>query len=49
MNLLFTVCYQGKPMCKPMPKLAATEKMAKLSRFFSNLELVEVQQQLIAT
>lgn len=32
-------------MCKPLPKLAATEKMMKLSRFFSNLELVEVQQQ----
>ncbi|WP_175532263.1 hypothetical protein [Paenibacillus sp. yr247] len=45
MNLLFIVCYKGKSMCKPLPKLAATEKMMKLSRFFSNLELVEVQQQ----
>lgn len=36
-------------MCSPLPKLAATEKMAKLSRFFSNLELIEVQQQLVAT
>ncbi|MDR6549768.1 hypothetical protein [Paenibacillus qinlingensis] len=45
MKLLFIVCYKGKPMSAPLPKLAATEKMLKLSRSFANLELVEVQQQ----
>ncbi|MCY9665433.1 hypothetical protein M5X11_10735 [Paenibacillus alginolyticus] len=49
MSLLFIVCYKGKPMCPPLSKLAATEKMMKLSRFFSNLEIVEVKQQLVAT
>ncbi|BFT71755.1 hypothetical protein PAENIP36_31970 [Paenibacillus sp. P36] len=48
MNLLFIVCYNGKPMCPPLPKLAATEKMQKLSLFFSNLELIEVQQEKVA-
>ncbi|WP_185157278.1 hypothetical protein [Paenibacillus anseongense] len=48
MNLLFIVCYNGKPMCPPLPKLAASEKMQKLSLFFSNLELIEVQQEKVA-
>ncbi|WP_167357085.1 hypothetical protein [Paenibacillus pectinilyticus] len=42
---MFIVCYKGKPMSAALPKLAANEKMLKLSRFFTNLELVEVQQQ----
>lgn len=48
MIMLFIVCYQGKPMCPPLPKLAASEKMQKLSLLFSNLELVEVQQKKVA-
>jgi hypothetical protein len=45
MKLLYIICYKGKPMSAPLPELAATEKMLKLSRSFANLELVEVQQQ----
>ncbi|MGG1550775.1 hypothetical protein [Paenibacillus ferrarius] len=44
-ELLFVICYKGKAICPPLPQLAATEKMSKLSRSFSNLELVEVPQQ----
>ncbi|WNR42189.1 hypothetical protein [Paenibacillus roseipurpureus] len=43
--MLFIICYKGKPISTPLPKLAATEKLSKLSRSFANLELVEVTEE----
>ncbi|UJF35880.1 hypothetical protein [Paenibacillus hexagrammi] len=48
MNLLYIVCYKGKPLSAPISKLEASDMLLKWSRSFSNLEIVEVKEEAAA-